>query len=164
MTDAQRRADPRPPLTRVLLTYEHKRASRRLLFGEPVRRQTVGRGVSHAFFEPDQAFCYVVWEAGSYGTKHWSLTVCRSVRPDDTVSAVDGIAPGARVLLRAGTAHYVRKALAVTDAIVEAGTAPTDVPDAYWRAVQVAFDGRKPAPVFSPSVLSSAAALPGTDR
>ena len=164
MTDAQRGADPRPPLTLVLLTYEHKRASRRLLFGEPTRRQTAGRGVSHAFFEPDQPFCYVVWEAGSYGTRHWTLTVCRSARPDDTVSAVDGIAPGARVLLCVGTAHYVRKALEVTDAIVEAGTALRDVPDAYWRAVQVAFDGRKPAPVSRPSALPSAAALPGTDR
>ena len=164
MTDAQPAADSRPPLTCVLLAYEHKRASRRLLFGEPVRRQTAGPGVSHAFFESDQAFCYVVWEAGSYGTKHWSLTVCRSARPDDTVAAVDGISPGAHVLLRAGTAHYVRKALAVTDAIVEAGTALTDVPNAYWRAVQVAFDGRKPAPFFSPSVLPNAAALPGTDR
>ena len=164
MTDAQRKTDPRPSLTRVLLTYEHKRASRRLLFGETVRRQTAGRGVSHAFFEPDHTFCYVVWEAGSYGTKRWSLVVCRSARPNDTVSEVDGIAPGARVLLRAGTAHYVRKALAVTDAIIEAGTALTDVPDAYWRAVQVAFDGRKPAPVFRLSALPSAAALPGTDR
>ena len=164
MTDSRRGEDTPPPLTRVLLSYEHQRASRRLFFGEPVQRQPVGRGVSHAFFEPDQIFCYVVWEAGSYGTKTWSLIVCRSGRPGDVLDRLDGVEPGVRVLLRAGTARYVRKALAVMDEIVEDGAALTTVPDAYWRAVQVAFDGRKPAPSFRRSDGSAVPPLMGTKR
>ncbi|WP_051882301.1 DUF2840 domain-containing protein [Parvularcula oceani] len=164
MTDARPGEHTSLHLTRVLLSYEHQRASRRLFFGEPVRRQSVGRGVSHAFFEPSQTFCYVVWEAGSYGTKHWSLVVCRAGRPGETLDRLDGVEPGVRILLRAGTAHYVHKALAVMDEIVEDGAALTTVPDAYWRAVQVAFDGRKPAPPFQRSNGSATARLVETKR
>ncbi|WP_051882331.1 DUF2840 domain-containing protein [Parvularcula oceani] len=162
MTDA--RLDTPLHLTRVLLSYEHQRASRRIFFGEPMQRQPAGRGVSYAFFEPDYTFCYVVWEAGSYGTKQWSLVVCRSGRPGETLDRVEGVEPGVRVLLRAGTAHYVRKALAVMDEIVEEGAALTTVPDAYWQAVQVAFDGRKPAPPFQRSDGSAALPLAETKR
>ncbi len=150
-------------LTRVLLAFDRTRHSRRLLFGDPVRSERLDGSSSYAFFEPESVLCYVAWEAGAYGTKRWSLTVCRTAKPGSEVSRIDGIEPGATILLHAKTAHYVRKALAVTDEIVETGTALTDVPDAYWRRVAAAFACRKRHPVFGPDAALAAAVRKAVD-
>ena len=150
MSSPARVAAPHPtPLTRVLLAYEPKRYSRRLHFGEPVRKDRQDRAVTHAYFEPDEPFGYVVWEAGAYGTKRWEMVIGHTRSPGDAVQAIDGITPGVAVLLHARTAHYVRKTLAVCDAIKATGTALTDVPDAFWRRVATAFSLRQDAPPFA---------------
>ena len=139
------------PLTRVALAYEKDRYSRRLHFGEPVRKERVSGSVTFAYFEPDEPLGYVVWEAGAYGTKRWAMVIGHARAPGDGVQVVDGIVPGVEILLHAQTAHYVRKALAVCDAIEVTGTPLVDVPEAFWRRVQTAFSLRKNAPPFAPS-------------
>jgi hypothetical protein len=132
------------------LAFDRTRYSRRLHFGEPVRRAGAGGSVTHAYFEPGALFAYVVWEAGAYGTKRWELLVCRAGRLGETLQAVDGIEPGAVVLLHARTAHYVRRALAVMDQVKAMGTDFEDVSEGYWRRVHAAFASRTEPPPFGP--------------
>lgn len=52
-----------------------------------------------AVFKPGERFGYERWEGNKYGTRSWSIFVLESASPDQLISRVPGLNPGALKLL-----------------------------------------------------------------
>lgn len=121
-------------LTRVRLLHRPQTADDWLRFGQPARTAAVDRRNSVALFAPGAVFGLVRWRAGDFGTVDWRLWVLRAVGPDEAASTVNGVDPGAELLLAARGEGPVRRAFSLIDAVEAQGFDPADTPASYWRA------------------------------
>ena len=122
--------------TGVSLHYLPDRINHWLRFGRPVTEIILDRRRRFAQFESGQVCGYVRWQANDYGTVLWRLYVLRAGRPGERLVQVPGVVPGADRLLRLDRPATVKPALAVIDALEEAGYDPADVAPEYWQHVQ----------------------------
>lgn len=107
----------------------------RLRFGEPQFYLRRDRRRSIAGFEQNQIFAYVRWRVGDFGTREWSLFVCRSGGPNEQLQKIRGIRPGAEILLSVFGKTKVTKILALIDALEAKNIQPSKIPASYWRVV-----------------------------
>jgi hypothetical protein len=75
------------------------------------------------------------WIGNDYGTALWQLMVLQAPMPFDGAQRIAGVAPGARILLRADGEQQVKAVLGVIDAIEALGIDPAAVAITYWRTV-----------------------------
>lgn len=140
---------PRPVHMRVSLAFVEHRVNVWLRFGQPVRETTLDRWRRVATFEPIAVCCRVKWIGNDYGTALWQLIVLQAPMPFDGAQRIAGVAPGARILLRANGEQQVKAVLEVIDAIEALGVDPTAVAVTYWRTVGNRLAARQPLPDYT---------------
>ena len=140
---------PRPVQMRVSLAFVEHRVNVWLRFGEPVRELVVDRWRRVATFEPSAVCCRVKWIGNDYGTALWQLMVLQAPMPFDGAQRIAGVAPGARILLRADGESQVKAVLAVIDAIEALRIEPATVAAIYWYTVGNRLTARQPLPDYS---------------
>lgn len=140
---------PRPVQMRISLAFVEHRVNVWLRFGRPVRETVVDRWRRVATFVPNAVCCRVKWIGNDYGTALWQLMVLQAPMPFDGAQRVAGVAPGARILLRADGEPQVKAVLAVIDAIEALGIDPAAAALTYWRTVGNRLAARQPLPVYS---------------
>jgi Protein of unknown function (DUF2840) len=139
----------RPAQMRVSLAFVEHRVNVWLRFGQPVRETTLGRWRRVATFEPNAVCCRVKWIGNDYGTALWQLMVLQAPMPHDGAQRIAGIAPGARILLRADGEPQVKAVLELIDAIEALGIEPAAVAATYWRTVANRLAARQPLPDYT---------------
>ena len=122
-------------LTRVTLQYHAVYFNRYIRFGHPVHREEPTRRTAYEYYKPGQVFCYVVWELGDYGTKYWRLSVLKAVSAGQSLYKLNGIKPGAEILLDVTGVERVRKAFEVIDMVEALNLDPTLIPPDYYLYV-----------------------------
>lgn len=142
-------APPPVPITRVALATVGRRVRIRLRFGAPQRMVRLDEYRRLAIFLPGAVFCRLAWSANAYGTVAWTLIVMQAATPLDAMQRIAGVAPGARLLLRAEGKPQVKTVLAVIDAIEAQGIAPVAVSPAYWRTVANRLAARQAPPAYT---------------
>lgn len=139
----------RPTSMRVSLAFVEHRVNVWLRFGQPVRDIVLDRWRRVAVFTPGAVCCRVKWIGNEYGTALWQLMVLQAPTPLDDAQRVAGVAPGARILLRADGEPQVKAVLAVIDAIEALGIDPCAVAVTYWRTVGNRLAARQPLPAYT---------------
>ncbi len=89
------------------------------------------------------------WIGNDYGTALWQLKVLQAPMPFDGAQRIAGVAPGARILLRADSEPQVKAVLEVIDAIEALGIEPAAVAATYWRTVGNRLAARQPLPDYT---------------
>ena len=140
---------PRPVQMRVSLAFVEHRVNVWLRFGEPVRELVVDRWRRVVTFEPSAVCCRVKWIGNDYGTALWQLMVLQAPMPFDGAQRIAGVAPGARILLRADGEQQVKAVLGAIDAIEALGVHPAMVAVTYWRTVSNRLAARQPLPDYT---------------
>lgn len=140
----------RPSPMRVSLAYVEQRVNVWLRFGKPVRETALNRWRRVAVFEPGAVCCRVKWIANDYGTALWQLMVLQAPMPFDGAQRISGVAPGARILLRAEGELQVKAVLVAIDAIEQSGIDPCTVAVTYWRTIGNRLAARQPLPEYTP--------------
>ena len=140
---------PPPVHMRVALAFVEHRVNVWLRFGQPVRETVLDRWRRVATFEPNAVCCRMKWIGNDYGTALWQLMVLQAPMPFDGAQRIAGIAPGARILLRADGEQQVKAVLAVIDAIEALGIEPAAVAATYWRTVGNRLAARQPLPDYT---------------
>ena len=140
---------PRPVLMRVSLAFVEHRVNVWLRFGKPVRETVLDRWRRVATFEPHAVCCRVKWIGNDYGTALWQLMVLQAPMPFDGAQRIAGVAPGARILLRADGEQQVKAMLQVIDAIGALGIDPAAVAVTYWGTVGNRLAARLPLPDYT---------------
>lgn len=139
------------PLTRVQLVFVPDRVNVWLRFGDPVAVQDSDVQRSVADFAPGSVFCRVEWQANRYGTTRWVLMVMQAAVPDESMSQVVGVQPGAHILLRGSGQPRVMELLGLIDRLEASGMSPAHVVVDYWRLVQHHIAARQPLPIYTPA-------------
>ena len=134
---------------RVSRAFVEHRVNVWLRFGQPVRETVLDRWRRVAVFELGAVCCRVKWIGNECGTALWQLMVLQAPTPFEDAQRVAGVAPGARVLLRADGEPQVKAVLAVIDAIEVLGIDPGAVAVTYWRTVGNRLAARQPLPVYT---------------
>lgn len=140
---------PRPVQMRVSLAFVEHRVNVWLRFGQPVRETVVDRWRRVATFEPNAVCCRVKWIGNDYGTALWQLMVLQAPMPFDGAQRIAGVAPGARILLRADGEQQVKAVLEVIDTIEALGIEPAAVAATYWRMVGNRLAARQSLPDYT---------------
>ena len=132
----------------VFLAFVEQRVNVWLRFGEPVRETVLNRWRRVAVFEPGAVCCRAKWIANDYGTALWQLMVLQAPTSFDGAQRIAGVAPGARILLRADGEQQVNAVLAVIDTMERLGIDPCAVALAYWGNVGSRLAARQPLPEY----------------
>ena len=106
-----------------------------LRFGEPDAKHDLGGRRSLVLFGPARVFGYVRWRANEYGTQNWSIAIVRTGAPLQVLTRLEGIHPGADVLLSAIGKARVKRVLAQLDKLEAAGFEPAEISPAYLRHI-----------------------------
>ena len=106
-----------------------------LRFGEPDAKHDLDRRRSLALFGPTKVFCYVRWRANEYGTQNWSIAIVRTRAPLQVLTRLEGIHPGADMLLSATGKARVKRVLAQLDKLEAGGFEPAEISPAYHRHI-----------------------------
>lgn len=122
-----------------MLSYRKNRRNYRLLFGQPEREIRRGWQRKLAIFLPEQVLGYERWEANSYGTQGWDITVCRTVK-SGSVTRISGILPGAKLLLKVQGTTKSKRFLECLDGIKALEIAPETVSDRQWMELNNALE------------------------
>lgn len=134
---------------RVSLAFVEQRVNVWLRFGHPVRETILDRWRRVAAFEPGAVCCRVKWIGNDYGTVLWQLMVMQAPTPVDGVQRISGVAPGARILLRADGEAGVKAVLAVVDSMERSGIDPCAVASSYWHTAGNRLAARQPLPDYT---------------
>lgn len=108
----------------------------RLLFGSPDATPK-SRLINTAHrFKQGHIFGYVRWRGDKYGTQTWRVVVAQAGSPEERLTRIPGIHPGAHLLLHAFGKARAKRALRVIDHLSEAHVLHEIAP-AYWRHVHL---------------------------
>lgn len=138
-----------PSFMNVSLAFVEHRVNVWLRFGKPVRETVLDRWRRVATFEPNAVCCRLKWIGNDYGTALWQLMVLQAPMPFDGAQRIAGVAPGARLLLRADGEPQVKAVLAVIDAIEALRIDPAAVAVTYWRTVGNRLAARQSLPDYT---------------
>ena len=134
----------------VSLAFVEQRVNVSLRFGEPVRETVLNRWRRVAVFEPGAVCCRAKWIANDYGTALWQLMVLQAPTSFDGAQRIAGVAPGARILLRADGEQQVKMVLAAIDAMERMGIDPCSATLMYWGMVGNCLAADQPLPEYTP--------------
>ena len=144
-----RQPGPVPAAMRVSLAYVEHRVNVWLRFGQPERETVLDRWRRVATFLPGAVCCRIKWLGNDFGTALWQLMVLQAPMPQDGMQRVTGVAPGARILLRADGEDRAKAVLQVIDAIEQSGIDPCAVAATYWRTIGNRLAARQPLPAYT---------------
>ncbi|MDH5835340.1 DUF2840 domain-containing protein [Luteimonas kalidii] len=116
------------PLTRVALVCLPGRLSIWLRFGRPLWEDAPEHRTRSVYFPPGAIFARVEGRADG----RQQLAVLRAAGPGERVACLDGIAPGAQLLLHATTPARTAQVLNAIATIEAQHIAPEDVSEDYW--------------------------------
>lgn len=140
----------KPGPMQVSLAFVERRVNVWLRFGRPARETVLNRWRRLAVFEPGAVCCRVKWIANDYGTALWQLMVLQAPMSFDGVQRIAGVAPGARILLRADGEQQVKSVLAAIDTMERLGIDPCAAALTYWGTVGNCLAARQPLPEYTP--------------
>ncbi|MDA4848887.1 DUF2840 domain-containing protein [Hoeflea poritis] len=106
-----------------------------LRFGKPDAKHNLDRRRSLVLFGPAQVFGYVRWRANEYGMQNWSIAIARARAPLQVLTRLEGIHPGADILLLTTGKARVKRVLAQLDKLEAAGFEPAEISPAYHRHI-----------------------------
>lgn len=115
-------------LTRVALACMPDRLSMWLRFGRPMYEDAPEQCTRHVYFPPGAVFARVECRPGD----RRRLAILRAAGPGERVACLEGIAPGAQLLLHATTTAKATLALDAIAAIEAQRIAPETVSEDYW--------------------------------
>jgi hypothetical protein len=125
-----------------------RRANVYLRFGRPVHEHVLDRARRIAMFTPGMILGRVRWEGNDYGTTLWQLSILQAQAPNQRMQRVEGVQPGAAILLHVAGEQGVQGVLRLIDAIEAQGMDPADVSPEYWRTVQGRLSTRGEVPLY----------------
>ena len=158
-TSDQENSDTRKriPVTTVRTLFAEGAKNYRLLFGRPLRIETVsqteGYTAAIARFEPGARFALDLWRCNAYGTIQWRCFVCEAIGPGEAGEGVPCVAPAARVLLKTKGAAQSRVFLAWLDQLEKSGIDPVTCPRETFEAAHFRLQGSR-ADITPPRRLS----------
>lgn len=122
-------------LTRVTLVSVPDRLSVWLRFGRPMWEDVPDRYRRQVYFATGEIFGRVEWRPGAARAAGWRLSILRAAGTGERVASLDGVEPGAQVLLHTGRTHKTQQALRLIDAIQAQGVVLEEVSEDYWRVL-----------------------------
>lgn len=122
-------------LTEVELLHVEGRVERWIRFGHPAGERVLDRYRRVLGFAPGAVFAFVRWAANDYGSAVSRIDVLRAVDPQDAISTVPFVTPGAEILLRLSGWPKVAQVLAAADQVEALGIAAEDACPDHWRHV-----------------------------
>ena len=100
-----------------------------------------------AVFRPGQLFGYIRWHGNKYGTQDWRFYIAKACKPGPLVR-VNGILPGADILLETRGAARTKRALEWIDRLEETDAGLENISPAFWRHAHNALTtGQIPHPI-----------------
>lgn len=136
-------------LTRVALICVPDQHNVWLRFGRPVWEEVPDEHLCHVCFPPGAVFARVEWRADAHCPIHTRLAILRAAGPGERIACLDGIAPGAQLLLHATTSGKTQQVLRLIDAIEAQRIAPEAVSEDYWRVLHQRLVAGIEPPVYS---------------
>lgn len=134
------------PTTCLSLLQAGRRGNDRLLFGRSITSTRTSEKHEKFRFKPLEVFGFVRWRGDQYGTQTWRVVVAQAGRPEERLTLIPGVNPGAHMLLHAFGKTRARRALRVIDMLSEAHVLHEIAP-AYWRHVHLQISNNaKPEP------------------
>ena len=147
----------RIPVTTLRTLYVHGAKNYRLLFGRPLRLETVrqaeGYTAAIARFAPGARFGLDLWRSNAYGTIQWRCFVCEAIGPGEVGEGVPTVAPAARVLLQTRGAAQSRVFLAWLAEVESSGIDLVTCPRETFEAAHFRLQGSR-ADITPPRRLS----------
>ncbi len=147
----------RIPVTTVRTLFAEGAKNYRLLFGRPLRIETVtqreGYTAAIGRFAPGARFGLDLWRSNAYGTIQWRCFVCEAIGPGGTGEGVPCVEPAARVLLKTKGAAQSRVFLAWLDQLEKSGIDPVTCPRETFEAAHFRLQGSR-ADITPPRRLS----------
>lgn len=129
--------------TRAITIFEEGKRNFRLLFGVPLKVDTIelqhGTTKQHAYFKPGAVFALDLWDRNDYGTKEWRVYVLRAVWPGEVASRVPQVEPGAEVLLFGKGKNKVQKIMRWFKDVEKAGEILSELHPDRFRAAHARF-------------------------
>ncbi len=140
-------AHKRIAATTVRTVFQDGAKNDRLLFGQPLRIDTVversGYTEALARFAPGTRFGLDLWRRNTYGTIQWRCFVCEALNPGEEGESVPGVAPAAWVLLKTKGAAQSRLFLAWLAELETAGIDPITCPRETFEAAHFRLQGSR---------------------
>lgn len=118
--------------TRVHLHFDRKNLNYYIRFGECVFREEFTRREAYEYFPTGKIFCYIRWEKGQFGTKNWHVMVLRAGDESTLMHSIEGIEPGAEVLLDITGRERVYRFFRALDQIDRLKIDCAEVAPWYW--------------------------------
>lgn len=118
--------------TRVHLHFDRKNLNYYIRFGACVFREDFTRREAYEYFPTGKIFCYIRWEKGQFGTKKWQVMVLRAGDENTLMHSIEGIEPGAEVLLDISGRERVYRFFRALDQIEQLEIDCADVAPWYW--------------------------------
>ena len=142
-------AMPQRPLPmRVSLALVEHRVNLWLRFGKPSRETVLDRWRRCAVFDPGAVCCRVKWLGNNFGTAIWQLMVLQAPAGGALVQRIDGVLPGAHLLLRTDGEHGVKSVLRLIDDMEAAGIDPCTAALTYWFTLGNRLASHQPLPAY----------------
>ena len=135
--------------TRVEITFYPDHLNHWLRFGSPDDRLVLDRQRSLALFKPGRIFGYIRWRGNEYGTQDWRIIVVRTGKPSCVLSRIEGVYPGAEILLFTKGNTRVKRALCKIEALETHGFELGIVSPAYYRHIHNRIVTRRPLHAYS---------------
>lgn len=129
-------------LTRVELVSSPRQFNVYLRFGTPIQIVQTGEQRRYAYFEPGSVFCRVWWQGNHYGTTRWQVAVLRAKWTRSAMLKIDGVRPGAAVLLCVEGDRRAKSVLRLIGDLERRGMRPETVAPTYWGVVHNRLMGR----------------------
>ena len=120
--------------TIVSISWHKRKRGHRILFGMPQRMIRLDWQRRLAVFYPGDVFAYERWQGNKYGTQDWRIFIVQAAPPEMCISQIDGIKPGAILLLSAIGKHHAKRALAAINALSQVRSLGT-INAAFWLQV-----------------------------
>ena len=118
--------------TRVHLHFDRKNLNYYIRFGECVFREEFTRREAYEYFPTGKIFCYIRWEKGQFGTKNWHVMVLRAGDESTLMHSIEGVEPGAEVLLDITGRERVYRFFRALDQIDRLKIDCAEVAPWYW--------------------------------
>jgi hypothetical protein len=122
-------------LTRVALIWIPDRINVWLRFGRPMWEDVPDECRRHVYFPPGAVFGRMEWRADAHSAVRARLAVLRAAEPGERIACLEGITPGAQLLLHATTSGKTTQVLDLIESIEAQRIAPEEVSEDYWRVL-----------------------------
>ena len=137
----------RIPVTTVRTVFAQGAKNYRLLFGRPLRTETVSQAEGYtaaiARFAPGVRFGLDLWRSNAYGTIQWRCFVCEAIGPGEAGEGIPCVTPVARVPLSTKGTAPSRAFLAWLTQVEKSGIDSVACPRETFEAAHFRLQGSR---------------------